>query len=837
MAISNDFSPQLVANGLFVFVNAGDILLNGTVTNYSQVYVPLTPNASNYIYIDPISLLITVTTSGFIFSCYPIAIAQTGPESVIFLTDSRPNLIFTTGGSGGPVNFSSIIGNIAINQMASGSGANGSTFFRGDNSWAQVQFTNIPGVLTSTQIPNLSAGKITSGLLGLNVGGTGVDLSASGSSTAFLAQSGSQVISARSIAATDVPALDASKITTGQIATARGGTGVDLSATGGTTNILAQDASHVVSSRALVAADIPNLSAAKITSGQIGLAEGGTGVDLSASGAAHDFLAINASHVISAAQPAFSDISGTATSGQYVAMVGDSGSGGVQGAVPAPPSGSAAAGKFLKADGTFAVPVSSGLSLETDGTPNGSQTLLNLNAGANVTLTDNGSGQITLNSSSSGGSIALDTNNSANSSQSVLSLNNGTGIVTANPTAGNVTFTLQPAQAGTIGGTESLAAVTSKWIDSISTMGVPHASQPAFTDISGTASTGQIPNLAASKITSGTLALAQGGTNADLSAGGSTTAFLAQDASHVVSSRSIVATDVPVLDTSKITTGQLALARGGTGVDLSASGGTSNFLAIDGSHVISAVQPALSDIAGTGNLLPAVAGVPNIGSASLPFGSIYANQFIVPSGSAAILVGTEGTGAPTPQAGNDILYLGDSTSHSAQLSNNGGSFQSLGTWDTTTPTVHGVVIAGTFPAVHSTGTGTAGQVLTSNGSSSDSSFQSVFGLSNLLVSSTAPTIASGFGSGPSVVVSNGTAAFKINVGTGGAASSGVLTMPAANTGWNCFVAPAGAPQAAAVIYASPTSSTSVTLKNYTLTTGSSLAWTSGTVLQVSCFAY
>jgi hypothetical protein len=37
-------------------------------------------------------------------------------------------------------------------------------------------------------------------------------------------------------------------------------------------------------------------------------------------------------------------------------MVGDSGSGGTQGAAPAPPSGSAAAGKFLKADGTWAVP-------------------------------------------------------------------------------------------------------------------------------------------------------------------------------------------------------------------------------------------------------------------------------------------------------------------------------------------------------------------------------------------------------------------------------------------------------------------------------------------------
>lgn len=37
-------------------------------------------------------------------------------------------------------------------------------------------------------------------------------------------------------------------------------------------------------------------------------------------------------------------------------MVGDSGSGGTDGLVPAPPSGSAAASKFLKADGTWEVP-------------------------------------------------------------------------------------------------------------------------------------------------------------------------------------------------------------------------------------------------------------------------------------------------------------------------------------------------------------------------------------------------------------------------------------------------------------------------------------------------
>jgi hypothetical protein len=46
------------------------------------------------------------------------------------------------------------------------------------------------------------------------------------------------------------------------------------------------------------------------------------------------------------------------------AVIGDSGSGGTKGLVPAPGAGDAAAGKFLKADGTFAVP-----SVPTSGTP------------------------------------------------------------------------------------------------------------------------------------------------------------------------------------------------------------------------------------------------------------------------------------------------------------------------------------------------------------------------------------------------------------------------------------------------------------------------------------
>jgi hypothetical protein len=45
---------------------------------------------------------------------------------------------------------------------------------------------------------------------------------------------------------------------------------------------------------------------------------------------------------------------------------------------------------------------------------------------------------------------------------------------------------------------------------------------------------------------------------------------------------------------------------------------------------------------------------------------------------------------------------------------------------------------------------------------------------------------SGFGTSPSIVSSAGTAAFQVNVGTGGVATSGTITFPAVATGWVCI---------------------------------------------------
>ena len=108
------------------------------------------------------------------------------------------------------------------------------------------------------------------------------------------------------------------------------------------------------------------------------------------------------------------------------------------------------------------------------------------------------------------------------------------------------------------------------------------------------------------------------------------------------------------------------------------------------------------------------------------------------------------------------------------------------------------------------------------------------------VAATPPTVASGFGTTPSIVASNGTAAFTVNVGTGGIASEGVLTLPTATTGWACMVVNRTAVfgnVANAHTVQIATTTTSVTLENQTISTGAALAWTASDVLQVSCVAY
>jgi len=109
---------------------------------------------------------------------------------------------------------------------------------------------------------------------------------------------------------------------------------------------------------------------------------------------------------------------------------------------------------------------------------------------------------------------------------------------------------------------------------------------------------------------------------------------------------------------------------------------------------------------------------------------------------------------------------------------------------------------------------------------------------NLFISSTAPTItAAGCGgAAASIVVSNGTAAFKINVGTT-PTSACTITMPTATTGWNCFATDITTNSTSVFLQkqTGAESTTSVTITNFN-DVAVATAFTASDILKVTCSA-
>lgn len=106
-------------------------------------------------------------------------------------------------------------------------------------------------------------------------------------------------------------------------------------------------------------------------------------------------------------------------------------------------------------------------------------------------------------------------------------------------------------------------------------------------------------------------------------------------------------------------------------------------------------------------------------------------------------------------------------------------------------------------------------------------------LTNMLASATAPTVSS-CGAGASVTANNGPAAFRFTF-TGGGPSACTIGLPAAANGWNCFAQNTTTVANAWIIRQTATSTTSVTLTNYSATTIT--GWNNNDVIATSCFAY
>lgn len=202
----------------------------------------------------------------------------------------------------------------------------------------------------------------------------------------------------------------------------------------------------------------------------------------------------------------------------------------------------------------------------------------------------------------------------------------------------------------------------------------------------------------------------------------------------------------------------------------------------------------------------------------------------------------------------DLIYASATTTLATRIAVAAGSFlRSAGVatppvWSTTTwpnAATTGDLLTATGTNAYGNITAVAtGRVLVSAGVAAVPTWSTALLISsinmgaNLTFSSTAPTVMSGFGTSPTVA---GTAtSFVVDVGTGGVATDGVLSMPTATTGWNCSVNDLtshvdndGNQQ---TFQLSSTVST-VTVEHQNPSTGATVAWTAGDVLSFVCAAY
>jgi hypothetical protein len=100
-----------------------------------------------------------------------------------------------------------------------------------------------------------------------------------------------------------------------------------------------------------------------------------------------------------------------------------------------------------------------------------------------------------------------------------------------------------------------------------------------------------------------------------------------------------------------------------------------------------------------------------------------------------------------------------------------------------------------------------------------------------------PVIASGFGTGPSLLAGSDYRSFQINVGTGGTANSGVVTMPfTSNHGHACSAANRTNP-ATSVPVSVPADNITLNLSNYSRTTGALTAWAASDLIVLNCWPF
>lgn len=200
-------------------------------------------------------------------------------------------------------------------------------------------------------------------------------------------------------------------------------------------------------------------------------------------------------------------------------FVGDAGNGGQEGLVPAPAAGDGAAGKFLAANGNWAVPSGTGGGVTTIGALDGGTPSANGLSISSVTLFAQSAsptqpGLMTTANQVFAGQKKFNNQIQIVSAGNYLSLGaSNPQVITSTSTTGTRTFTLPNADSNPIRPLGS--ATASNWVQYIDADGVQNLAQPAFSNISGAVNlvsqvTGILP------ISNGGTALSSGPTNGQL---------------------------------------------------------------------------------------------------------------------------------------------------------------------------------------------------------------------------------------------------------------------------------------------------------------------------------
>lgn len=114
------------------------------------------------------------------------------------------------------------------------------------------------------------------------------------------------------------------------------------------------------------------------------------------------------------------------------------------------------------------------------------------------------------------------------------------------------------------------------------------------------------------------------------------------------------------------------------------------------------------------------------------------------------------------------------------------------------------------------------------------------GTGNFFYTTTGPSAPSSCGTSPAVTTANGSAAFVITGGTGGAATGCTLTMTAAATGWVCTInniTATAAHRADRETRQTASTTTSITFEYQIVSTGAATAFTASDVFRGICMAY